>query len=122
MAVCAAGKRGVGPGVKRRFLCNISGVLVCRNSLLVYRNARRRARPGRRTRSGCLSLRSDLRYAIFRAREGGEGWDESKGRTSASCFRRKNLRLVDLWWPGEKFLRLREKSLGDFAVQVGIAP
>ena len=43
MAVCAAGNRGVGPGVKRRFLCNIYGVLMCRNNLLVYRKFRVRS-------------------------------------------------------------------------------
>jgi hypothetical protein len=37
MAVCAAGNSGVGPGVKRRFLCSMAEYLVCRDSLLVYR-------------------------------------------------------------------------------------
>src|SRR5579859_4280056 len=40
MAVCAAGNSGVGPGVKRRFLCNIGRVLMSRNRLLVYRKGR----------------------------------------------------------------------------------
>jgi hypothetical protein len=36
MAVCAAGSSGVGPGVKRRFLCSIGKYFLVPKNLFLY--------------------------------------------------------------------------------------
>jgi len=91
MAVCAAGNNGVGPGVKRRFLCSIVRVLYEKEIALKFTGIERRVPHFSHVGNGSIRNPSQLDVILSPATAGrgtvgpADDLDAVDGTARASC-------------------------------------